>query len=45
MSNPDTSLAEIASAAGFADQSDFSSIFKRLVGMTPAAFRSNLSAR
>ena len=45
MSNPDISLAGIASAAGFADQSHFARTFKRLVGMTPAVFRSNLSAR
>jgi AraC family transcriptional regulator len=45
MSNPDVSLAEIASAAGFADQSHFARTFKRVVGMTPAAFRSNLLAR
>jgi AraC family transcriptional regulator len=45
MLNPDLSLAEIASAAGFADQSHFSRTFKRLVGIPPAVFRSNLSAR
>lgn len=32
-------LAEIASVCGFADQSHFSSTFKRTVGMTPARFR------
>ncbi len=37
---PDQSLAEIASAAGFADQSHFTRWFKRQFGMTPAAFRS-----
>jgi AraC family transcriptional regulator len=42
MSNPDLSLGEIAAAAGFADQSHFARTFKRLVGMPPAAFRSNL---
>ncbi len=36
---PDQSLAEIASAAGFADQSHFTRRFKRQFGMTPAAFR------
>jgi AraC family transcriptional regulator len=45
MLNPELSLAEIASAAGFADQSHFSRTFKRLVGTTPAVFRSNLFAR
>ncbi len=33
------SLAQIASAAGFADQSHFTRWFKRQFGMTPAAFR------
>lgn len=42
MLNPDISLGEIASAAGFADQSHFARSFKRLVGMPPAAFRSKL---
>jgi AraC family transcriptional regulator len=45
MLNPDVSLSEIASAAGFADQSHFARNFKRLVGVTPTVFRSNLSAR
>jgi AraC family transcriptional regulator len=43
MLNPDISLCEIASAAGFADQSHFTKTFKRLVGVPPAAFRSNIS--
>ena len=45
MLNPAISLSEIASAAGFADQSHFARTFKRLLGMTPAAFRSNLCVR
>lgn len=45
MLNPDASLAEIASAAGFADQSHFARTFKRRVGMTPAVFRSSLFIR
>ncbi len=36
---PHDSLAEIASAAGFADQSHFTRWFKRQFGITPAAFR------
>jgi len=32
-------LAEIALAAGFADQSHFSTVFKRHTGLTPAAYR------
>ncbi|MBS1874368.1 MAG: helix-turn-helix transcriptional regulator [Acidobacteria bacterium] len=34
-----TPLAEIAEVCGFADQSHFSSAFKRTVGLTPARFR------
>jgi AraC family transcriptional regulator len=39
----DVSLAEVAACAGFADQSQFSQHFKRLVGLTPGQFR--MSAR
>lgn len=35
-------LAEIAYATGFADQSHFTRIFKRCVGITPGAFRHSL---
>ncbi len=35
----DQSLAEIAMAAGFADQSHFSNVFKRQTGLSPSAFR------
>jgi len=45
MSNPDLSLADIASAAGFADQSHFARTFKRFMGVSPKAFRANLSSR
>jgi AraC-like DNA-binding protein len=38
-SGTDLSLAEIASRAGFMDQSQFSRHFKRLVGVTPGQFR------
>src|SRR5262245_20854983 len=40
-----TSLAEIASAAGFSDQSHFSKVFRRLTGMTPAEYRAVVSIR
>jgi AraC family transcriptional regulator len=36
-------LAAIATATGFADQSHFCRTFKRLIGMTPAEYRSVLS--
>jgi AraC family transcriptional regulator len=39
----DFSLAEVAAHAGFADQSQFSNHFKRIVGVTPGQFR--MSAR
>jgi AraC family transcriptional regulator len=32
-------LAEVALAAGFADQSHFTRVFKQVTGMTPGAFR------
>jgi AraC family transcriptional regulator len=35
----DTSLAVIAARAGFADQSHFTRLFKRSVGLTPARYR------
>jgi AraC family transcriptional regulator len=41
----DASLAAIASAAGFSDQSHFSRTFRRLMQMTPAQYRSTFSRR
>jgi AraC family transcriptional regulator len=38
-------LAEIALAAGFADQSHFSNVFRRRVGMSPSAFRRDARGR
>lgn len=37
--NPESELASIALAAGFADQSHFTRVFKQTTGMTPGAFR------
>jgi AraC family transcriptional regulator len=37
----DVSLARVAARAGFADQSQFSHHFKRLVGVTPGRFRAS----
>ena len=45
LSKSDVSLSDIASAAGFADQSHFGRTFKQFTGMTPAAYRSFSSAR
>jgi AraC family transcriptional regulator len=39
LANTNTPLAEIANICGFADQSHFSSTFKRTLGVTPARFR------
>jgi AraC family transcriptional regulator len=36
------SIAEISLTLGFADQSHFTRVFRRVVGMTPMAFRSQL---
>jgi AraC family transcriptional regulator len=40
-----SSLADIASAAGFSDQSHFSKVFRRVTGLTPAEYRAALSTR
>jgi len=45
LSGSQRSLAEIALAAGFADQSHFSRTFKRLTGLPPAAFRKSRGVR
>jgi AraC family transcriptional regulator len=39
LANSDATIAEIASASGFFDQSHFSRTFKRLTGTTPARYR------
>lgn len=44
IASPDR-LSEIAFDAGFADQSHLTNTFRRLVGMTPAAFRSRFNPR
>jgi len=43
MLDPDTPLAQISLAAGFADQSHFTRAFRRITGVTPAAFRSQVT--
>jgi AraC family transcriptional regulator len=45
LSSSSTALAEIASTAGFSDQSHFSRTFKRQIGMTPAQYRAISRAR
>ena len=39
---PEISIAEVSLALGFADQSHFTRSFRRVTGMTPAAFRSQV---
>lgn len=41
----DQPLAEIALAAGFADQSHFSNVFRRRVGMSPSVYRRECRGR
>jgi len=38
----DSSLAEIAAICGFADQSHFTRVFTRSVGISPGAWRRNI---
>ncbi len=40
---PQVSLSELSFSTGFADQSHFTRAFRRITGMTPAAFRSTFS--
>jgi AraC family transcriptional regulator len=42
LARPDAPLAEIALAAGFADQSHFGRTFKRVMRVTPAEYRSGV---
>jgi AraC family transcriptional regulator len=44
LADTDTPLSEIALLCGFADQSHFSAVFKREVGVTPSRFR-DMSSR
>lgn len=39
MLTPEISIAEISLASGYADQSHFTRAFRRVTGMTPAAFK------
>jgi AraC family transcriptional regulator len=43
LTTSDAALADIALAAGFADQSHFCRTFKRLTGLTPAGYRQSAS--
>jgi AraC family transcriptional regulator len=43
LTSGETSLAEVALAAGFADQSHFTRVCRRLTGTTPGALRDTLA--
>jgi AraC family transcriptional regulator len=45
LAETDAPLAEIALAAGFADQSHFSNVFRRETGLSPSAFRRAVRTR
>jgi AraC-like DNA-binding protein len=45
LAGSETPLAEIASSAGFADQSHFTRVFRRHVGTTPARYRAQARSR
>lgn len=45
LAETDAPLAEIALAAGFADQSHFSNVFRRETGLSPSAFRRTVRTR
>jgi AraC family transcriptional regulator len=45
LTNPETPLAEIALAADFSDQSHFSRVFKRQMGISPGEFRKSVHQR
>jgi AraC family transcriptional regulator len=45
LGSSETSLAEIALAAGFSDQSHFSNVFRRQTGMSPSHFRRRVRNR
>ncbi len=45
MLKPDTSLTEVALEKGFADQSHFTRVFRRVTGMSPGAFRMLIAER
>jgi AraC family transcriptional regulator len=45
LADPRASLADVALAAGFADQSHFTRVFRRVTGTTPGAYRATLVDR
>ena len=45
LARSDTSVLDVANAAGFADQSHFTRTFKRAVGISPSQYRANARQR
>ena len=45
ISDPDVSLAQVATDAGFSDQSHLNRVFRRFTGMTPGQYRTFLSSK
>ena len=45
LKKPDISVIEVSAVLGFADQSHFTKVFRRSVGVTPTEFRANLIDR
>ncbi|HUP01514.1 MAG TPA: AraC family transcriptional regulator [Gemmatimonadota bacterium] len=45
LADPGGSLSRIATAVGFADQSHFTRVFRRMTGMTPAGYRERILTR
>jgi AraC family transcriptional regulator len=39
--NPQTSVVEASARTGFVDQSHFSKVFRRIVGIAPSEYRAN----
>ena len=44
LTGSDLTIGEVSGAVGFADQSHFSNIFRKLTAMTPRGFRNSMSA-
>jgi len=44
LTGSDVTIGEVSGAVGFADQSHFSNIFRKLTAMTPRGFRNSMSA-
>ena len=45
LSDTNLGLAQIALSAGFCDQSHFSNVFRRIIGLTPSRYRREARSR